>query len=56
LWELGAVPDEHRTHSRWAAVNNLHSRREFTERYQRLLRHYRLRASRTNAGQAQREW
>ena len=52
LWELGAVPDEHRTDSLSAAVNNLHSRHEFTERYQGLLRHYGLRASHTNAGQA----
>lgn len=50
LWELGAVPDEHRTDSLSAAVNNLHSRDEFTERYQGLLRHYGLRASHTNAG------
>ena len=52
LWELGVVPNEHRTDSLSAAVNNLHSRDEFTERYQGLLRHYGLRASHTNAGQA----
>jgi len=50
LWELGAVPEEHRTDSLTAAVNNLRSPAEFTERYQGLLDHYGLRASHTNAG------
>ncbi|HEY6243685.1 MAG TPA: IS21 family transposase [Pyrinomonadaceae bacterium] len=52
LWELGSVPEEHRTDSLSAAVNKLRNRDEFTARYQGLLRHYGMRASHTNAGQA----
>ena len=37
LWELGALPEEHRTDRLSAAVKNL-KREEFTERYQALLR------------------
>ncbi len=51
LWELGALPEEHRTDRLSAAVKNL-KREEFTERYQALLRHFGMRSSRTQAGKA----
>jgi len=50
LWELGAVPKQHRTDSLSAAVNNLSEREEFTDRYCGLLAHYNMTASHTNAG------
>lgn len=50
LWELGGVPEEHRTDSLSAAVNRLGNRDEFTARYQGLLDHYGLRASHTSPG------
>ena len=34
LWQLGGVPEEHRTDSLTAAVNNLKDPDEFTARYQ----------------------
>jgi Mu transposase, C-terminal domain len=40
LWELGGVPERHRSDRMSSAVNNLSERRDFTERYQRLLEHY----------------
>ncbi len=51
LWELGALPEEHRTDRLSAAVKNL-KREEFTERYQGLLNHFGMRSSRTQAGKA----
>ena len=50
LWEVGAVPEEHRTDSLTAAVNNLKEEEEFTERYQGLMRHYRMQPSHNNPG------
>lgn len=50
LWEVGAVPEEHRTDSLSAAVKNLKDEDEFTERYQGLIRHYGMRASHNNPG------
>jgi hypothetical protein len=52
LWELGAVPLEHRSDSLSAAVNHLRHQDEFTARYQALLRHYGLRASHSSPGRA----
>jgi hypothetical protein len=52
LWELGAIPKQHRTDSLSAAVNNLSDREEFTVRYRGLLAHYNMTASHTNAGRA----
>ncbi len=52
LWQLGAAPREHRTDSLSAAVNNLSKLQEFTERYEGLLSHYGMIASRTQAGKA----
>jgi len=51
LWELGAVPREHRTDSLTAAVHKLSHPEEFTERYRQLLGHYGLEATRSQAGQ-----
>lgn len=50
IWEVGAVPEEHRTDSLTAAVNNLKEEDEFTERYQGLMRHYGMRPSHNNPG------
>jgi ribosomal protein S21 len=50
LWEVGGVPEEHRTDSLSAAVKNLKDEDEFTERYQGLVRHYGMRASHNNPG------
>jgi hypothetical protein len=49
LWELGGVPQEHRTDSLSAAVKPV-GRNEFTDRYQSLLRHYQMAASHTTPG------
>jgi hypothetical protein len=51
LWELGGVPQRHRTDRLSAAVNNLSQAREFTERYRGLMGHYGLRSERIQAGQ-----
>ena len=50
LWELGAVPEEHRTDSLSAAVNNLDDLTQWTERYKSLMNHYGLRASHNTPG------
>ena len=47
LWELGKVPARHRTDRLSAAVNNMSDPREFTQRYEELLAHYRLRGEKT---------
>jgi transposase len=54
LWRLGGVPQEHRTDNLSAATHELkRSRgRGFTERYQELLEHYGLRASKNTPGRA----
>lgn len=54
LWRLGAVPAEHRTDNLSAATHELiDSRgRDFTARYQELMAHYGLRASRNFPGNA----
>jgi hypothetical protein len=39
LWELGGVPLEHRTDRLSTAVNNMTEAKEFTARYEALLRH-----------------
>jgi hypothetical protein len=48
LWELGGVPQRHRTDCLSAAVANTSNREEFTQRYQGLLGHYDLLAEKTN--------
>jgi hypothetical protein len=42
LWELGGAPLEHRTDRMSTAVNNTGEEREFTGRYEALMRHYRM--------------
>jgi len=48
LWELGCVPKYHQTDCLSAAVNNLSSKDEFTEKYNGLLKHYKLSGKKTN--------
>ena len=48
LWELGGVPQLHRTDCLSAAVANTSDLDEFTRRYQGLLGHYGLQAQKTN--------
>lgn len=48
LWELGGVPDAHRTDCLSAAVRDLDQPDVFTTRYSGLLRHYGLQPQRTN--------
>ena len=55
LWELGGVPQMHRTDRLTAAVNNLGDRDLFQQRYRALLAHYGLTASSHPGPQGQRE-
>ena len=48
LWELGGVPQRHRTDRLSAAVANTSNLDEFTRRYQGLLEHYGLEPEKTN--------
>jgi hypothetical protein len=48
LWELGGVPQRHRTDCLSAAVANTSNLEEFTRRYRELLEHYDLLAEKTN--------
>jgi hypothetical protein len=50
IWELGKVPQRHRTDRLSTAVNNASDPAEFTERYQGLLRYYGLEGEKTQAG------
>jgi predicted secreted protein len=50
LWELGAVPLEHRTDRMSLAVNNTSDEREFTARYTSLMRHYRMAGQKIQTG------
>jgi hypothetical protein len=50
LWELGGVPERHRSDRMSAAVNNLQTEKEFTERYRALMNHYGLTAEKIQAG------
>jgi len=52
LWQLGGVPQRHRSDRLSAAVNNLSDQREFTDRYQALMNHYQLTMEKTNPRQA----
>jgi hypothetical protein len=52
LWELGGAPLEHRTDRMSTAVNNTSDGREFTARYDALLRHYRMQGQKIQAGKA----
>jgi hypothetical protein len=48
LWRCGGVPAAHRTDRLSAAVNNLDEKRDFTARYNGLLRHYGANGQKTN--------
>jgi len=52
LWELGGAPVEHRTDRMSTAVNNTSDEKEFTTRYEALLRHYHLEGRKIQAGKA----
>jgi hypothetical protein len=52
LWELGGVPLQHQTDRMSTAVNNMSDEREFTSRYEALLRHYRLEGRKIQTGKA----
>jgi hypothetical protein len=52
LWELGGVPLEHRTDRMSTAVNNMIDERTFTDRYEALLRYYRMTGQKIQAGKA----
>ncbi len=52
LWELGGVPQMHRTDRLTAAVNNLGDRDLFQQRYRALMAHYGLKAQAINARKA----
>lgn len=52
LWELGGVPLSHRTDRMSTAVNNATEAKEFTARYEALLRHYRMEGQKIQAGRA----
>jgi hypothetical protein len=52
LWELGGAPLEHRTDRMSTAVNNTSEGREFTLRYEALLRHYRMTGQKIQTGKA----
>jgi hypothetical protein len=49
LWELGGVPEGHRTDRLWAAVQKPDQPEEFTQRYRALLGHYGLQGHKTQA-------
>ena len=51
LWELGAVPELHRTDRMSLAVNQDGHPALFTQRYQAMLSHYGMRGQAINAGQ-----
>ena len=50
LWELGGAPSEHRTDRLSTAVNNMSNSKEFTSRYDALMRHYRMDGQKIQAG------
>lgn len=56
LWELGGVPQQHRSDRLSAAVQEVGNgegvRAEFTRSYQALLRHYRLKGQKIQSGKA----
>ena len=47
-WRCGGVPSKHRTDRLSAAVNNLDEKRDFTKRYDALMRHYGVEGQKTN--------
>ena len=49
LWDLGGVPQQHRTDRLSAAVNNMNNLKAFTQSYQALLDHYKLQGCKIQA-------
>ena len=52
IWELGKVPQRHRTDRMSTAVNNMSNPAEFTDRYEALLRYYGIVGEKIQAGEA----
>jgi hypothetical protein len=52
LWELGKLPQRHRTDRMSTAVNNMSDRAEFTDRYEALLSYYGITGEKIQAGEA----
>lgn len=52
IWELGKVPERHRTDRMSTAVNNVSNPAEFTDRYEALLRYYGIVGEKIQAGEA----
>ena len=52
VWDLGGAPMEHRTDRLSTAVNNMSDEKEFTNRYDGLLRHSRMTGQKIQAGKA----
>ncbi len=52
LWELGGIPKRHRTDRLSAAVHKECNPEEFTQRYQALLRFYRIKGDKIRSGEA----
>jgi len=50
LWELGGVPEAHRTDRLSTAVHHVDHPEEFTQRYKALLAHYGMQGRKTQAG------
>jgi hypothetical protein len=48
VWELGAVPVEHRTDSLSSAVNNMSNLEEFNRRYEAVMKYYGVKPLHTN--------
>jgi len=48
VWELGAVPVGHRTDSLSSAVNNMSNLEEFNQRYEAVMKYYRVKPEHTN--------
>ncbi len=48
VWELGAVPAEHRTDSLSSAVNNMSNLEEFNRRYEAVMKYYGVKPVHTN--------
>ena len=48
VWELGALPAEHRTDSLSSAVNNMSNLEEFNQRYEAVMKYYGVKPQHTN--------
>lgn len=48
LWHCGGVPRKHRTDRLSSAVNNLDEKRDFTSKYNGVLKHYQMEGQKTN--------